>query len=310
MILDIEVVQDGGLVFIKQYGVVGCSDVWIFVDWVVVFVNECEGVNWIGELLLCVVYKMFVLKDCVLCIQVLIVEWNGFGFFVVVFVLVLEGEDFVVVVVWFDGQIVNNEKIVKEVWLGDVVGVSLLYGFEMKFVGVIGKFFNIDEVICYYDEQIVCVVLVNFFNFGGNNFKGFYVFSDVLGGFFMDFFNMIVDYIVDVVDQYVIEDFVDVNWGFEELVLCFVLVLIGECQLIIVEVIKVFIECGVFVVDELLCVYVCDCWGLFVEVFFGVIGDDNKIVVEWVCVVVEIVQKVYFVIDKVFLWQDEVCELI
>ncbi|WP_025105353.1 phage portal protein family protein [Microbacterium paraoxydans] len=309
-ISDIEVAQDGGLVAIKQHGVAGRSEVRIPVDRVVAFVNEREGANWIGESLLRAAYKMFVLKDRVLRIQALTAERNGLGLPVVIAAPAPEGENFAAAVDWLDQQIANNEKIAKEARSGDAAGVSLPHGSDMKFVGVTGKLPNTDEAIRYYDEQIARAVLANFLNLGGNNSKGSYALSDVLGGFFTDSLNTIADHIADVVDQHVIEDLVDANWGPEEPAPRLVPAPIGERQPITAEVIKALIECGALVVDEPLRAYVRDRWGLPVEALLGAAEDGNKTAAERARAAAETAQKVYLATDKVPLRQDEARELI
>jgi len=264
-IAEFEVAKDGGLVSIKQHGVAVGADVRIPVDRLVVFVNEREGANWVGESLLRAAYKMFVLKDRVLRIQALTAERNGLGLPVVTSAPPPEGDDFDAAVAWLDEQIKRGEQIAKEARAGDAAGVSLPHDADLKFVGVTGKLPDTDQAIRYYDEQIARAVLANFLNLGGNNSKGSYALSDVLGGFFTDSLNTVAEHIADVVDQHVIEDLVDLNWGPEEPAPRLVPAPIGERQQVTAEVIKALIEAGALVVDEPLRAFVRDRWGLPVE---------------------------------------------
>ena len=264
-IADIDVAPDGGLVAIKQYGRAGGNDVRIPVDRLVAFVHEREGANWIGESLLRAAYKMYVLKDRVLRIQALTAERNGLGLPVVVSAPAPDGDDFDAAVAWLDEQIKRGEKIAKEARAGDAAGVSLPHGAEVQFVGVTGELPDTDQAIRYYDEQIARAVLANFLNLGGNNSKGSYALSDVLGGFFTDSLNTLAEQIADIFDQHVIEDLVDLNWGPEEPAPRLVPAPIGERQQVTAEVIRALVECKALVVDEPLRAFVRDRWGLPVE---------------------------------------------
>lgn len=264
-IADFDVAKDGGLVAIKQHGLAGSSGVTIPVERLVVFVNEREGANWVGESLLRAAYKMFVLKDRVLRIQALTAERNGLGLPVVTSAPPPEGEDFDAAIAWLDEQIKRGEQIAKDARAGDAAGVSFPHGGDLKFVGVTGKLPDTDQAIRYYDEQIARAVLANFLNLGGNNSKGSYALSDVLGSFFTDSLNTIAEHIADVVDQHVIEDLVDLNWGPEEPAPRLVPAPIGERQQVTAEVIKALIDSRALVVDEPLRAYVRDRWGLPVE---------------------------------------------
>ncbi|MDI9889965.1 phage portal protein family protein [Microbacterium sp. IEGM 1404] len=264
-IADFEVAKDGGLIAVKQHGTAGAPDVRIPVDRLVAFVHEREGANWVGESLLRAAYKMFVLKDRVLRIQALTAERNGLGLPVVISAEPPESDDFDKAVEWLDEQIKNGEDIAKQARAGDAAGVSLPYGADLKFVGVTGKLPDTDQAIRYYDEQIARAVLANFLNLGGNNSKGSYALSDVLGSFFTDSLNTIAEDVADVIDQHVIEDIVDLNWGPEEPAPRLVPAPIGERQQITAEVLKALIECRALIVDEPLRAYVRDRWGLPVE---------------------------------------------
>lgn len=275
-ISDIEVAKDGGLVAVKQHGIAESSEVKIPVDRLVAFVHEREGANWLGESLLRSAYKMYVLKDRVLRIQALTAERNGLGLPVVTTAAPPEDADFDAAVKWLDEQIAAAEKIAKEVRGGDAAGVGLPHGATLAFVGVTGKLPDTDSPIRYYDEQIARAVLANFLNLGGNNSKGSYALSDVLGGFFTDSLNTVAEQVADIFDQHVIEDLVDHNWGPEEPAPRLVPAPIGERQQITAEVIKALIECGALIVDDSLRAYVRDRWGLPVEALINAPSEQTS----------------------------------
>lgn len=260
-----DVANDGGLNAIEQHGTVGGADIRIPVDRLVVFVNEREGANWVGESLLRAAYKMFVLKDRVLRIQALTAERNGLGLPVVTTAAPQESWDFAEATAWLDKQIEAAEEIAKDARSGDAAGVGLPNGASMQFVGVTGKLPDTDQFIRYYDEQIARAVLANFLNLGGNNSKGSYALSDVLGSFFTDSLNTIAEQVADIVDQHVIEDLVDLNYGPEEPAPRLVPGPIGERQQITAEVIKALVDCRALIVDEPLRAFVRDRWGIPIE---------------------------------------------
>ena len=262
-ISDFEVAKDGGLVAVKQRGTAGGREVRIPVDRLVVFVNEREGANWVGESLLRAAYKMAILKDCVLRIQALTAERNGLGLPVFIAPDFPEGMDDDAALAWMDEQIEKGLELVKAARAGDDAGASIAHGAQLQFVGVQGKLPDTNAPIRYYDEQIARAVLAHFLNLGTET--GSWALGSTFANFFTDSLNAVAQHIADVINQHVIEDLVDANWGSNEPAPRLLPAAIGEQQQITAEAIRALIECGAVQVDEPLRAYVRDKFGLPVE---------------------------------------------
>jgi hypothetical protein len=324
-IADIEVARDGGLVAIKQKGTsVGLwsptfqaytfGDIRIPVDRLVAFVNEREGADWLGESLLRAAYKMFVLKDRVLRVQALTAERNGLGLpvYTAPDLPELASEwSFDEATQWLDEQIAKGEEMARQARAGDTAGVGIAHGASMKFIGVEGRLPDTDKAIRYYDEQIAGAVLANFLSLGGDNATGSYALGETFASFFTDSLNAVAQHFAEVIQQHVIEDLVDLNWGESEPAPRIVPAAIGEQQHVTAEVLRALIECGALVVDDALRAYVRDRWGLPIEAFLAEgTPDGQPSAAEAARNAAEVAQKVYLATDKVPLRQDEARELI
>lgn len=251
-ISEIDVASDGGLVAIKQQALVNGRPVVIPVDRLVAFVNEREGPNWFGESLLRAAYKMFILKDRVLRIQALTAERNGLGLPVYKAPpLPSEAADwsFDEAAKWLDEQIEAGKKLATEARAGDAAGVGLPNGADLSFVGVTGKLPDTDKPIRYYDEQIAGAVLANFLSLGGDNATGSYALGETFATFFTDSLNAVAQHLAEVIQQHVIEDLVDHNWGTAEPAPRIVPAAIGEQQPVTAEVIKQLVDARVIFPD-------------------------------------------------------------
>lgn len=305
-ISNIEVARDGGLIAIEQGGLLGSGKVRIKVKDLVAFVHEREGANWLGESLLRSAYKMWILKDRVLRIQALTAERNGLGMPVFTVGEPPEG-DFDQMVEWLDAEIKRGLEIVKQARAGEAAGVSLSKGSMFQFVGVSGKLPDTDKPIRYYDEQIARAVLAHFLNLGTET--GSWALGSTFANFFTDSLNAVAQNIADVIQQHVIEDLVDLNWGPNEPAPRLVPAAIGEQQQITAEAIKGLIESGAVQVDDGLRAYVRDKFGLPVEDLLPNTPDDAESR-ELARFVAEVVQKIYLGTDKPVLRQDEAREII
>jgi hypothetical protein len=306
-ISDIDVAKDGGLVAIRQFATAGGSTVKIPVDRLVAFVNEREGANWIGESLLRSAYKMWLLKDRLLRIQALTAERNGLGLPVYVSAQPPEGGSFEETIAWLDEQIKHGLSIAKDARAGENAGVSLPFGAKLEFVGVNGKLPDTEGPIRYYDEQIARAVLAHFLNLGTET--GSWALGSTFANFFTDSLNAVAQQVADVVNQHVIEDLVDYNWGPSEPAPRLVPAAIGEQQQVTAEAIKALIESGAVVVDGPLRAYVRDKFGLPVEELIAD-GKDGRTEAERAADAVRAAQQAYLATDKPPLRQEEVRDLI
>lgn len=183
------------------------------IDRLVVFVNEREGGNWVGISLLRAAYKMWLLKDRTLRVQALAAERNGLGLPVYTSAPPPEDASYEDKVKWLDAEIARGLDIAKSARAGDAAGASLPHGATLEFKGVTGKLPDLDKQIRYYDEQIARAVLANFLNLGGDNSTGSYALGDTFANFFVRSLNALTRHIATTVQQHVIEDLVDANWG-------------------------------------------------------------------------------------------------
>ncbi|MEV8023670.1 hypothetical protein [Microbacterium sp. NPDC080220] len=229
-ISEFEVARDGGLVAVKQFGAglaapvsgrsnfvrVPTADVRIPVDRLVVFVNEREGGNWVGTSMLRPAYKMWLLKDRTLRVQALAAERNGLGLPVYTSAAPPDNASYEDKLAWLDAEIERGLGIAKGARAGDAAGASLPNGAGLALVGVKGNLPDLDKQIRYYDEQIARIALANFLNLGGDNSTGSYALGDTFESFFTKSLNALARHIATTVNQHVIEDLVDKNWGTQE----------------------------------------------------------------------------------------------
>jgi hypothetical protein len=231
-IAEFQVARDGGLDAIVQRGVgmsyaptnegravlsaAPVAGVRIPVDRLVVFVNEREGANWIGVSLLRSAYKMWLLKDRTLRVQALAAERNGLGLPRYTSAPPPDLADDDKVLKWLNEEIARGLKVAKEARAGDAAGVSLPNGAQFDFAGVTGQVPDLDRQIRYYDEQIGRGALTHFLNLGGDDSTGSYALGDTFANFFTKSLNSRARHIATTVQQHVIEDLVDANWGSSE----------------------------------------------------------------------------------------------
>lgn len=254
-ISEIDVASDGGLVAIKQQALKDGKAVIIPVDRLVAFVNEREGANWFGESLLRAAYKMFILKDRVLRIQALTAERNGLGLPVYKAPPLPENAvdwTFDQAAKWLDDQIEAGKKLATEARAGDAAGVGLPNGADFSFMGVTGKLPDTDALIRYYDEQIAAGALLHFLSLGGDNATGSYALGETFATFFTDSLNAVAQHLAEVIQQHVIEDLVDANWGQSEPAPRIIPAVIGETQPITADALKALVDARVIFPDAAL----------------------------------------------------------
>ena len=310
-IRDFDVAQDGGLVAVVQWGVFGSSTVRIPVDRLVVFVNEREGANWLGRSLLRSAYKNWLLKDRFLRIQALAGERNGLG------VPVYEGaelpeairKDEEKVRKWLDAQREEGLKLAEEFRAGEAAGAYIPNGAKLTLTGVQGKLPDMDGPIRYHDEQIARAVLAHVLTLGGDKSTGSYALGDTFLDILMGSLNAIRNQVADVIQQHVIEDLVDRNWGPTEPAPRLVPVQLGKDQPLTAEAIRALIECGALTAEPKL--------EAFLRARFGLpVRDETDqpapapTQAEVAAEAARVAQQVYLASDKVPLRQDEARELI
>lgn len=245
----VEVAPDGGLVAIYQHGTsnAGDSDNKMEVNRLVVYVNDREGGNWLGQSLLRPAYKYWLLKDRMLRVQSQTVERNGMGIPVYTAAPVHESITGEARIKQEQDQISAGLTIAKGLRSGESAGASNPNGAKLDISGVTGTLPDADAPIRYYDEQIARSVLAHFLNLG--TATG----SWALGSTFEDFFTLSLQtvalQIADTTNQHVIEDMVDHNWGPNEKAPRLVFDEIGSKHPATAESIKSLIDCGALTAD-------------------------------------------------------------
>ena len=259
-----EVAKDGGLIAVHQHGVFGSTTVKIPVDRLVVFVNEREGANWIGQSLLRQAYKNWLLKDRLLRIQALVGERNGLGVPVVTGAQLPESisKDTAKAEEWLKAQKDEGLKLAKDFRAGEAAGAFVPHGGTVELKGVTGKLPDIDGPIRYHDEQIAHAVLAHLLTLGGDKSTGSYALGDTFADVLTGSLNAVMKHLADVTNQHVVEDLVDQNWGPEEPAPRIVPVPLGKDAPLTAEAIRALIDCGAFTADAELEKYLRARYGL------------------------------------------------
>ncbi|MFK0005481.1 hypothetical protein ACIQTZ_00360 [Paenarthrobacter sp. NPDC090520] len=251
----IDVAPDGGLVSIQQHNGKPMG-----IERLVVYVNDREGGNWLGQSILRPAYKNWLLKDRALRVQAQTLDRNGMGIPVYKASKIhdsVTGEDRVS---RENKELDAGLKLAKGLRSGDNSGGAIPNEAELELKGVTGTLPDADTPIRYYDEQIARAVLAHFLNLGTETG------SWALGSTFADFFTLSLQtlamQIADTTTQHVIEDIVDVNWGVNEPAPRLVFEEIGSRHAPTAEAIKMLIDCGAIKADQKLDDFLRNTYGM------------------------------------------------
>ena len=240
-----DVADDGGLLAVEQYG---AGPVRIPVAKLVAYVNEREGANWVGVSLLRTAYKNWLLKDRMLRAQALTVERNGLGIPVYTGAP-LPSADMSPseVEAWVKAQRDDGLTLAKGARAGENAGASIPNGAGFSLTGVTGDLPDTDAPIRYHDEQIARAVLAHFLNLGTET--GSWALGSTFADFFTGSLNAVAGHVAATMQQHVVEDLVDANWGSAEPAPLLTAATIGEEQPATAEAIKALIDCGALTPD-------------------------------------------------------------
>lgn len=215
-ISDIEVAADGGLVSITQAGIAGQTDTKIPVENLVAYVNDREGGNWLGQSLLRSAYKFWLLKEMGLRIQAQTNERNGMGINVYTAGPLIEGMDPDAAVDAEKDERIEGFKMARNLRSGASTGAAIRNGAKLESKGVEGDLPDPEKALTRYDDGIARSVLAHFLTLGGNNSTGSYALGDTFKEFFTGSLQAVAKEIAAILQQHVVEDLVDANWGPEE----------------------------------------------------------------------------------------------
>lgn len=245
----IDVAPDGGLVAIEQ-DLPGVDKHRMEVSRLVVYVNEREGGNWLGQSLLRPAYKFWVLKDRLLKIQAETIHRNGMGVPVVKASKLPDGLDPDEYFKRLSEEIARGLKIAQNFRSGRNAGASIGNDGDIKLLGVEGTLPDAMAPIKYYDEQIGRAVLANFLNLGGDNSKGSYALGETFADFFTLSLQTVALSIADTASKHIVQDLVDLNFGVGTRAPRVVFDEIGSQQRITAQALKELVDSGVITPDE------------------------------------------------------------
>ncbi|PFG19865.1 phage portal protein family protein [Serinibacter salmoneus] len=245
----VEVAADGGLVALEQVSSTTGRAARMPVDRLVVYVNDREGGNWLGQSLLRTAYKPWILKDRMLRVQAQTVDRNGMG------VPVYTASDREIVGESAEDrqrreqqEVARGQEIASSVRSGQTAGASLAPGAKLELLGVSGTLPDATPPIRYYDEQIARSVLAHFLNLGTET--GSWALGSTFANFFVESLQALAGSVADVATQHVVEDLVDLNWGERERAPRVVFDAIGSQRDATAEAVKVLIDARAITPDE------------------------------------------------------------
>lgn len=258
-ISQINVAGDGGLLSIEQWSATK-GTVKIPVNRLVAYVNDREGGDWVGQSLLRSAYKNWLLKDRMLRAQALTVERNGLGVPVYTGAAAPDKASTDDATAWNERERDDGLKVAQGFRAGEAAGASIPNGAKLELMGVSGSLPNIDEPIRYHDEQIARSVLAHFLNLGTET--GSWALGSTFADFFTQSLNAVATQIGDVVQQHVIEDLVDLNWGPTEPAPQLIVEPIGTGHPATAEAIKSLLDAGAITLDDSLEAHMRELYGL------------------------------------------------
>jgi len=234
----IQVAPDGGMISLTQWRSADVRTTQpIPVNRLVMYVNELEGGNWLGNSILRPAYKNWLIKDRLLRVQAQTVERNGMGVPVYTAPPGASKED-----------IDKGAALAQAYRSGENAGTGLPYDATLKLLGVEGDLPDADKPIRYHDEQIARAVLAHFLNLGTET--GSWALGTTFANFFTLSLQTLAQSIADVATQHIVEDLVDLNWGTGEPAPRIVFDEIGSRLTATAPEIKALIDSGALVVDD------------------------------------------------------------
>lgn len=213
-IAEIKMARDGGLVSIRQHGILGGPGVsWMSgrlsepvlpVSRLVFYVYERED-DWRGQSILRSAYKNWLLKDHALRTWSISDDRNGVGL-----PLYVGAEK--------ETDLSAGKKIATQIRSGDNSGAAIPYGAQLGMHGVSGELPDHEKFVRYQDEQIARAALGHFLNLGSQG--GGQVGSYALGSVFQNTFHLGVDSVggdvCGIANPHIVDDLVALNFGPDE----------------------------------------------------------------------------------------------
>lgn len=201
------VAKDGGLISIEQEpwrdDAKRIHPIPIPIDRLVVHVNDQEGAAWAGTSIYRAAFKHWKLKDRLYRIQSIIGE-RGAGVPIAIYP---KGTS--------DADIGKYESMAQGYRVGEKAGGALPEGADLRLKGIEGTIPDLTGFIKQHDEAIAQSMLMMFLQLGQTETG-----SRALGEEFVDFFLLalqsVIEELEETINQHVVEDLVDWNWGSDE----------------------------------------------------------------------------------------------
>lgn len=197
----IEVEKDGGLKWVKQ--LLGAETPEIPVSRLVCYVWDYESGNWVGRSMLRPLYRNWLIKDRLLRVDAIKHERHGTGIPIVKAPPGASRE-----------QIEQLDALARASKTTETGGGAIPSGAEFQLVGTQGSVPDTVESIRFNNEEMAGAFLAMFKQLGQTQTG-----SRALGDSFIDFFSLALmavgDWVADVFNQHVVEDWYDFNYGLD-----------------------------------------------------------------------------------------------
>jgi hypothetical protein len=242
-ISDIKVASDGGLVSIQQNVHVPQSTSFapwgqpeIPVDRLTGFIFEQEGANWVGRSILRDCYRNWLVKDRLVRVDAINHEKAG-G--IPIGTAAPESTP---------GEIASLSQMMQAMRVGETSGGATPAGTEVTVMRATGAS-HVSDSIRMHDEAMARRFLLMLANLAQG---GQHVGSYALGAVFQDFFILgqkaICDWYIDVMNEHVIEDWIDWNFANEDLVP--ILAYEGDDEVLGIDQLATLVKNNIVIVDE------------------------------------------------------------
>jgi hypothetical protein len=251
---EIAVERDGGLKGVTQAAALPgtrIGGVQIPVEHLVGHVNNREGGNWLGMSLLRTAYKHWRIKDELLRTQAETIARNGMGVPVYTASEIPDTiRDAVARRDYGKAEMDSGAAMAQMFRAGDDAGGAIPYGAKLQLLGVEGTLPDATPAIRYHDAQIARAVLAHFLTLGGDDSTGSYALGDTFAEFFTLSLQTVAMDVRNTIQQHVVEDIVDINYGTNEPAPRIAFEEIGSRHPVTAEAIRALIESGAIVADD------------------------------------------------------------
>lgn len=241
--------RDGSLIAVRQYAGAGVgtstslarngATIDLPIERLVVHVHEMEDANWRGQSLLRASYKHWLIKDQLLRLGPMAVERNGMGLPVVTFDPAI-------------GTRAEAIRIARMARAGDDAGVALPEGYTLQLVGVTGATKDELPLVNYHDQAIGRNALAMLLSLGHDGGLGQGSLGDTFAEFFALALNAEVEAFAQDTTEYVLADFVELNFGPDEPVPPVIVDELEPAQALDASSLKSLVDAGVILPDDAL----------------------------------------------------------